>query len=167
MSSRFIGRKILLVDDDANVRRMYAGHLSANGFLVEEADSSASAFKSFESVRPDVAVLDFRLPDGTALELVPKFKELEPSVPLIVFTGFGSIELGAALIKCGAEQCLAKPVEPPALLMVVQKALLNSRNQQKQLVTTTLRKRISANPFLGTSQAIKRLEETAAKVARS
>ena len=167
MSSQFTGRKILLVDDDANVRRMYAGYLIANGFLVEEADSSASAYKSFESVRPDVAVLDFRLPDGTALELVPKFKELEPSVPLIVFTGFGSIELGAALIKSGAEQCLAKPVEPPALLLVVQKALLNSRNQQKQLATTTLRKRTSANPFLGLSPAIKRLEETATKVAKS
>jgi DNA-binding NtrC family response regulator len=166
MSSQFIGRKILLVDDDANVRRMYAGYLSANGFLVEEADSSVSAYKSFESVRPDVAVLDFRLPDGTALDLVPRFKELEPSVPLIVFTGFGSMELGAALIKSGAEQCLAKPVEPPALLLMVQKALLNSRNQQKQLATTTLRKRTSVNPFLGTSQIIKRLEETATKVAK-
>lgn len=167
MSSQFPGRKILLVDDDANVRRMFAAHLSADGFLVEEADSSATAYKSFETVRPDIAVLDFRLPDGTALELVPKFKELEPSVPLIVLTGFGSMELGAALIKSGAEQCLAKPIEPPALALVVQKALLNSRNQQKQLATTTLRKRGTINPFLGSSSAIKRLEETAGKIAKS
>lgn len=167
MSSQFPGRKILLVDDDTTVRRMFASYLSAEGFLVEEADSAATASKSFETVRPDAVVLDFRLPDGTALELVPKFRELEPSVPLIVLTGFGSLELGAALIKSGAEQCLAKPIEPPALALVVQKALLNSRNQQKQLATTTLRKRGTINPFLGSSSTIKRLEETAAKIAKS
>ena len=103
MASPFSGRKILLVDDDANVRRMFAAHFSGNGFFVEEAESSATAYSSFAAVRPDVAVLDFRLLDGTALELVPRFKELEPSVPLIVLTGFGSMELGVALIKSGAE----------------------------------------------------------------
>ena len=167
MDSQFVGRKILLVDDDAKVRRMFAGHLGAHGFMVEEADSSAAAHKSFQAVRPDLAVLDFRLPDGTALELVPKFRELDPSVPLLVLTGFGSMELGAALIKCGAEQCLAKPIEPPDLTLIVQKALLNSRNHQKQIATSTLRKRGTVNPFLGVSPAIKRLEETAQKVAKS
>jgi len=167
MSSQFQGRKILLVDDDAKLRRMFAAHFSANGFFVEEADSSAAAHRSFAAVQPDVAVLDFRLTDGTALELVPKLKDLESSVPLIVLTGFGSMELGVALIKSGAEQCLAKPIEPSELLLVVQKALLNSRNQQKQLATTALRKRGSVNPFLGSSATIRRLEETAQKIAKS
>lgn len=167
MSSQFSSRKILLVDDDAKVRRMFAGHLTAESFLVEECDSAASAAKSFQTVRPDIAILDFRLPDGNALELVPKFKELEPSIPLIVLTGFGSLELGAALIKSGAEQCLAKPIEPAELAIVIQKTLLNSRNQQKQLASSTLRKRGSINPFLGSSSAIKRLEETAQRIAKS
>jgi len=84
-----------------------------------------------------------------------------------VLTGFGSMELGVSLIKAGAEQCLAKPLEPSALLLVVNKALENSRNQQRQLASNTRRRRVVLDPFLGKSSAIKRLADTALKVAKS
>src|SRR4029077_5150137 len=158
---------ILLVEDDQKIRQMFARYLSGHGFLAEETDTFAAALKIFEAIRPDIAVLDFKLPDGTALDLLPKLKELEPGIPIIVLTGFGSMELGVSLIKAGAEQCLAKPIEPPALLLVIQKLLENSRNQQKQLVSTARRKRIALDPFLGESDSIKRLAETAVKVANS
>jgi len=135
--------------------------------LVEEAADSAGAYRSFTATRPDVAVLDFRLPDGDALGLLRKFKELEPTVPIIVLTGFGSLELGASLIKSGAEQCLAKPIESSALLMIVHKLLENSRNQQKQLANNTRRRRVVLDPFLGESPAIRRLAEAATRVANS
>src|SRR5579863_944429 len=167
MSATFVSRRILLVEDDEELRYAYAAHLTANGFLVEEAADLAAAHKSFVATRPDVAVLDFRLPDGNALDLLPKFKELEPTVPIIVLTGFGSMELGVQLIKSGAEQCLAKPVESSALLMIVHKLLENSRNQQKQLANSTRRRRVVLDPFLGESSAIRRLAETASKVANS
>ena len=167
MSATFVSRRILLVEDDEELRYAYAAHLTANGFLVEEAADRAAAHKSFVATRPDVAVLDFRLPDGNALDLLHKFKELEPTVPIIVLTGFGSMELGVQLIKSGAEQCLAKPVESSALLMIVHKLLENSRNQQKQLANSTRRRRVVLDPFLGQSPAIRRLAETASKVANS
>jgi DNA-binding NtrC family response regulator len=163
----FLSRKILLVDDDDDLRRAYAAHLTANGFVVEEADDMASAHDSFRATRPDLVILDFRLPDGTAMELVSSFKEIEPTVPLIVLTGFGSMELGVSLIRSGAEHCLSKPVEASALLMIVHKVLENSRNQQKQRANTARRRRVVLNPFLGESAAIKRLAEAAAKVANS
>ena len=167
MSATFASRRILLVEDDQELRYAYAVHLAANGFQVEEAGGLASAHKSFCATRPDVAVLDFRLADGTALDLLPKFRELEPTVPIIVLTGFGSMELGASLIKNGAEQCLAKPVEAAALLMIVHKLLENSRNQQKTLANNSRRRRVVLNPFLGESPAIRRLAEAASKVASS
>lgn len=160
-------RKILLVDDDPSVRKVLSAFFSDNAFLVEEAESFEAAYESFRTVRPDIAVVDFRLPDGTALELVPKLKELEPSVPIIVLTGFGSMELGVALIKAGAEQCLAKPIEPAAMNLVVQKLLENRRNQQKQLASKSNRKRSAPDPFLGESLAIRSLAEKALRVAHS
>lgn len=163
----FVSRKILLVDDNDDLRQIYAAHLTANGFLVEEAHDIAGAHLGFRATRPDLAIVDFRLPDGTALELVSTFKELEPTVPVIVLTGFGSMELGVSLIKCGAEQCLSKPVEASALLLIVNKVLENSRNQQKQLANSVRRRRVVLDPFLGESAAIKRLAEAAAKVANS
>jgi DNA-binding NtrC family response regulator len=167
MSATFESRKILLVEDDEELRIAYATHLKAHGLLVEEAGDLAEAREIFAAARPDVAILDFRLPDGTAGDLVSKFKELEPSVSIIVLTGFGSMELGISLIKSGAEQCLAKPVAPSALLMIIRKVLENSRNQQKQLANNTRRKRVVLDPFLGQSVTIRRLAETAAKVANS
>src|SRR5579863_4983757 len=167
MTGTFVRRKVLLLDDDLDLRHAYASHLAANGFLVEEAGTVVEAIKSFEAVRPDVAILDFRLEDGTALDLLPKFKEVEPTTPVIVLTGYGSMELGVSLIKAGAEHCLAKPIESSALLLIVHKVLENSRNQQKQLANSTRRRRVVLNPFLGESVAIKRLAEAASKVANS
>jgi DNA-binding NtrC family response regulator len=167
MSAAFIGRKILLVEDDRNIRRVFALYFNSHGFVVEEAETLAAAYKSFEAIRPDIAVLDFHLPDGTALDLLPKFKHLEPGVPVVVLTGFGSMELGVSAIKSGAEQCLSKPIDPPALLVVLEKLLENSRNQQKELASNTRRRRVALDPFLGESSAIKRLEETALRVAKS
>ena len=167
MYPAFASRRILLVEDDEELRFAYTAHLTANGFQVEEAGDVAAAQQSFMATRPDVAVVDFRLPSGTALDLLPKFKELEPTVPIIILTGFGSMELGVALIRGGAEQCLAKPVEAGALLMIVYKLLENSRNQQKTLANNTRRRRVVLNPFLGESTAIRRLAEAAVKVASS
>src|SRR5215510_7252404 len=99
MTATFVRRKVLLLDDDSDLRNAYASHLAAHGFLVVEADSLSTALKNFESVPPDVAILDFRLADGTSLELLPKLKQLDPTVPVIVLTGFGSMELGVSLIK--------------------------------------------------------------------
>jgi DNA-binding NtrC family response regulator len=167
MGSTFTSRKILLVDDDDDLRRAYASHFVNNGFVVDEAEDVVTANKYFRATPPDVAILDFRLVDGTALDLVHSFKELEPTVPIIVLTGFGSMELGVTLIKQGAEQCLSKPVEVSALLMIVRKALENSRNEQKQRANMVRRRRVVLNPFLGESTVIKRLEEAATKVANS
>src|ERR1700681_645206 len=167
MAAPFVSRKILLVEDDDDLRRAYASHLTASGFLVEEAEDVAAAHQIFRATRPDIAILDFRLPDGTALDLVPRCKELEPTIPIVVLTGLGSMELGVSLIKSGAEQCLAKPVESSALLLIVHKVLENSRNQQKQLANAVRRRRVVLNPFLGESASMRRLAETAAKVANS
>jgi DNA-binding NtrC family response regulator len=166
MAAASVRRKVLLLEDDSDLRHAYASHLGAEGFLIDETATITAAFKSFEAAPPDIAILDFRLTDGTSLELLPKLKELEPTVPVIVLTGFGSMELGISLIKAGAEQCLAKPIEASALLLIVHRVLENSRNQQRQLATSTRRKRVVLDPFLGESASIKRLAETAAKIAK-
>lgn len=165
--SSLTSRRILLVEDDDDLRRAYAAHFSNSGFVVDEAEDASGAHQAFRETTPDVAILDFRLADGTALELVRTFKELEPSLPVVVLTAYGSMELGVSLIKEGVEQCLSKPLDSAALLMIVRKLLENSRNQQKQRANMVRRKRVVLNPFLGESSVIKRMEEAAAKVATS
>lgn len=160
-------KRILLVEDEPSIRHLIANFFRASEFLVDEADSCAAAYQAFQSAQPDIALLDFQLPDGDALGLLPRLRELEPSIPIIVMTGHGSLELGAALIKGGVEQCLSKPMELQALGVAVQKTLEHKRNQQKQIATKSCRKRTSIDPFLGESDAIRTLATDAIRVAHS
>lgn len=158
---------MLLVEDEANLRQVIANYFRASEFVVEEADSCAAAYRIFRSTQPDIALLDFQLPDGDALGLMPRLRELEPSIPIIVMTGYGSLELGAALIKNGVEHCISKPMELPALRVAVQKTLEQKSSQQKQRVARSGGKRSSIDPFLGESDAIRTMALEAIRVANS
>src|SRR5208282_3063469 len=140
---------------------------SSSEFVVEEASTCAEAFERFRSARPDIAIVDYCLPDGDALGLIPKLKDLEPAIPIIVITGYGTMEVGVTLIKAGAEQCLSKPLDISAFRLTVEKLLQNKRNRQKQIASKSLQKLTGVDPFLGESAAIRALALDAVRVASS
>lgn len=159
--------KVLLVEDEPQFHHMVKDYLEANGHEVTVAETCAEAEQYWRTSRPDIAIFDYNLPDGNALDLLPRLKAVHSSVPVIVLTGFGSIELAVEAIKLGAEQFLTKPPELPALMMVMQRCLENQRNRNKQMAENSRAARARINPFLGTSRAIRMLEETAQKVISS
>ena len=71
------------------------------------------------------------LPDGTALDLLPRLKEIDSGIPLLVLTAHGSIDLAVRAIKEGAEQFLTKPLELPTLLVILQRLLQKQRNSSQ------------------------------------
>ncbi len=156
--------KILLVEDEAGVRFGIREFLRAHEFAVEEADSAAGAEAAFREFRPDAAVIDYLLPDGNALDLLPRLREIESSVPVVILTGHGSIDLAVRAIKEGAEQFLTKPVELPALLIVLRRLLEDQRVRRTQLAGRARESRVALDPFVGTSAAIRRLADEATKV---
>ncbi|HKF58664.1 MAG TPA: sigma-54 dependent transcriptional regulator, partial [Blastocatellia bacterium] len=160
-----VKNKVLIVEDEAGVRFGIRDFLEGKGFEIEEATSCQEAIESFQSSRPDAVFADYMLPDGNALELLPRLKAIDPAVPLIILTGHGSIDLAVRAIKEGAEQFLTKPIELPALFVILTRILENARNRQKQLVRKTRQDRESPDPFTGTSAAIRSLADQAAKVA--
>lgn len=156
--------KVLIVDDEVVVRRAVSEFLAASGFEVLEAEDCRKACELFQGSRPDAAVVDYALPDGTALELLPRLKSIDDAVPVIILTGHGTVELAVNAIKLGAEHFLTKPVQLAALLVVLRRSLENQRNYQKQLATRVKQQRELLDPFLGASAAIRRLAEKASKV---
>jgi DNA-binding NtrC family response regulator len=88
-------------------------------------------------------------------------------VPLILLTGNGSVALAVQAIKEGAEQFLTKPVEMSAIAVVLERALKNQRNLQKQLAGKAREKRDSVDPFLGASAAMREVAEQAERVCLS
>src|SRR5215468_3582562 len=156
--------KVLIVEDEVGVRFGIRDFLESKGFEVEEATSCREAIESFQSSRPDAVFADYMLPDGNTLELLPRLKAIDPAVPLIILTGHGSIDLAVRAIKEGAEQFLTKPIELPALFVILTRILENARNRQKQLVRKTRQDREAPDPFIGASDAIRKLADHAHRV---
>jgi DNA-binding NtrC family response regulator len=159
--------RILLVDDDPVIRFGIRSFLESQGMQVTEADNVQRAQEKFRATCPDAAIVDFSLPDGDGLELLEHFKNIDPDLPVIVLTGQGSIEVAVRAIKQGAEQFLTKPVELPALHTLLVRALENKRYRQHSLVNLSKAKRERLDPFLGTSAAIRKLQELARRVVSS
>jgi DNA-binding NtrC family response regulator len=158
-------RVLLLVDDEPAVRLPLNRYLGRNGFDVREAASIAEAEEMFRSLRPDLALIDYSLPDGDGLELLARLHAIEAAVPVVMLTAHGSIDLAVKAIQQGADQFLTKPVELEALLVVLQRALENRRARQVSEATQSRRSRDAVDPFVGESRAIRRLAEQAAKIA--
>ena len=156
--------RALIVDDDDAVRFGISDFLGQHDFVMAEAANCEAAVETFRKFLPDIAFLDYALPDGNALELLPRLKALSPSTPVIILTAHGSIDLAVDAIKAGAEQFLTKPVDLPALLVVIDRIIENQRNRNKQLARRRERA-VPMNPFVGSSAAIRRVHEQAARIA--
>src|SRR5437868_2494240 len=104
-----MAQKILLVDDDV-IRHTFRDFLVSRGYEIGEADTCERAVAQIKTFHPDLVVLDYSLPDGTALDLLPRIRNLQALVPCILLTGFGSIELAVEAMKAGADHFLTKPI---------------------------------------------------------
>jgi DNA-binding NtrC family response regulator len=159
--------RILVVDDEPSIRFALRDFLEAKGWLVEEAESCRAAQDAFRSFRLDAAVVDYSLPDGNALDILPRLKAIDAGVPLVILTGQGTIDLAVRAIKEGADHFLTKPVELPTLLVILERLIENQRNRQRQLAGQARQSRQALDPFLGESPAIRRLADEARRLIAS
>jgi len=159
--------KILLVDDDASIRFSIHDFLSVHGFEIIEADSCQAGRERFLRERPDVALIDYKLRDGTALDLLPQLRALDPDIPLLVLTGHVSIDIAVRAIKLGAEQFFAKPLELPSLLAFIERLIETQRARRTQQAGRLQHQQAGPDPFLGESPLIQDLKETARRLLES
>jgi DNA-binding NtrC family response regulator len=156
--------KILIVADDSKFRFGVREFLQLQGYEVYETGSCHVTLSVFRSFGPDVVVSDYSLPDGNALELLPRLKSLDPDIRFLVMTRHGTIDLAVQVIKAGADQFLTKPVEMPSFLVVIQQTLEHRRNGKNRIVSRHRRQSQSLDPFLGISPAVRALAQNAKKL---
>jgi DNA-binding NtrC family response regulator len=154
-----------VIDDEAGVRFGIREFLAVHGYEVDEAESCRAAEEFFRRNRPDAVILDYLLPDGDALSLMPRLRAVDATVPLVILTAHGSIDLAVRAVKEGAEQFLTKPVEMGSLLVVIQRLLDARRTRRRQLAGQVREARGEIDPFLGDTPAVRRLAEQAERVA--
>ena len=105
------GPTVLLVDDDAPLRRSLQRAMERRGYRVFAGDSLGAGLNLAFTVRPDYAVIDLRLDDGSGIDLVKKLRELHAKVRIVILTGYGNIATAVAAVKAGAVDYLAKPAD--------------------------------------------------------
>ncbi len=158
--------RLLVVDDDAAVRFALRDFLEQSGYEVEEAASCAEAEAKYRRDVYDLVTLDYALPDGNALDLLPRLKAVDAGVPIVLVTAYGSIELAVRSIQLGAEQFLVKPLDLASLRLVLDRTVENQRNRRKELANAARDQPGRAlDLFLGFSQAIRKAEEKARQAA--
>src|SRR5437870_9787715 len=125
---------ILLVEDKDSLRAMLRLALEAQGHTVVEARDQPEAEAALRVSRPAVVLSDLRLTEGDGFGVLRASKELDPELPVIVMTAFGSIQDAVAAMKEGALDFLAKPVDPDHLLLMVERALTQRRMATENLI---------------------------------
>ena len=115
------GKKILIVEDDPETRRLVRLALESAGHAVLGAENTAIGMQLFRNETPDLIILDINLPDGDGFEFCRKVRSHKSlfDTPVIMLTGEGDIEKKASGFSAGADQYLVKPVHPKEVLLWV------------------------------------------------
>jgi DNA-binding NtrC family response regulator len=159
--------EILLVDDEPQLRFTIRRFLETRGYSILEAESCQTALETCRNSRPDAIVLDYNLPDGDALGLLPSLQEVQPDIPILILTAHATVDLAVRAMKQGAENFLTKPVELPTLQTILERALENHRNRLKVVANESRIAREFLGAFLGQGEAIRRLANLAEGALRT
>src|SRR6478735_7114471 len=125
--------KILVIDEDEELRRLVVRIIKLEGHTVLEASSLNSAMKIIVKEEPDVLLCDVRLPDGSGVDFTKEVKGKFPVIEIILFTAYGNITDGVQAMKNGAFDYLTKGNDNDRLIPLLNKALEKVAMQRKLL----------------------------------
>jgi two-component system nitrogen regulation response regulator NtrX len=153
--------RVLIVDDDAGVRKVLRRILTAAGYGVEEAQDAFQALDSLDANPPDAALLDIKMPGMDGLGLMENLRQRGLEIPVVILTGHGDEFTSGQCLEAGAAGYLTKPPDRADLLLAVRGAVAQGR------VARELEGLAEPPPLLGESPAIRLLREEIARVAPS
>jgi len=158
--------RVLLVEDKENLRRMLRKSLEAEGYVVTEAGSAPDAFEQLRAERFQIVLSDLRLPGGSGHEVLRAARAQEPGLPVVMITGYGTIGDAVQAMKDGAFDFLSKPVDPDHLLLVLQRALGQSRlESENRLLREQISERLGFDTIIGDDPALREVMEKVRRVA--
>ena len=161
-------QKVLVIDDEPDIRELLEITLLRMGLDTATAGSVKEGLLAIQSFKPDLCLTDMKLPDGTGLDIVRYIQREYAHVPVAVITAFGSMESAVEALKAGAYDFVSKPVDLSKLRDLVQTALtLSGQVSSPAGQSASGGSSSEGNSIIGQSDAIKRLNATIAKLARS
>jgi two-component system nitrogen regulation response regulator NtrX len=156
---------ILIVDDEANIRRMLGSLLRAEGYEVREAGSARAGLAAVREEEPDAMLMDLVMPEATGLDLLPEILAAAPHLPVVMMSGRASLSDAVRATKLGAFHFLEKPLTPEAVLLTLRSALELRRARE---VNRVLREELGgAGEMVGRSGPMRRVGELIQRIART
>ncbi len=158
--------KVLIIDDENQLRRLLSRIIGLEGYEVVQADSCKSGMKQLLITDPAVVLCDVRLPDGNGVDLVKEIKKVKPCAEIIMLTAHGNIPDGVQAIKNGAFDYITKGDDNNKIIPLLSQAMGKAlAAQEMQFSEGNRDKKCSFERILGSSRILKEAVELAEKVA--
>ena len=154
------------MDDERTLARAVRAFLQESGYEAEVAGDAEQALGMLETLRPDVVFSDVRLPGMSGIELLRRIRELDPSLPVVIMTAYGTIEGAVEAVKLGAFDYLKKPVDLEELKLLAERA--REHSQMRQELSYYRRRAAASVPFadvIGHSPGLRAVLEQARQIA--
>jgi two-component system response regulator AtoC len=159
-------RRVLVVDDEENIRLVLRTLLKKHGYQVEAAESAESALEQLERFDPDFVLADVRMSGMTGLELCTELKARSSLATVILMSAYGSMDLAIDAMKAGAYDYISKPFKQDEVLLALTKAEeRESLRRENRALKEAIRKEHTFHQILGKSEAIQQVFSTIGKVA--
>lgn len=158
--------KILIIDDEPQLRGLLARIISLEGYDVLQAENCASGLKILQRETPDVVLCDVKLPDGNGVDLVAKIKAAVPESEVILLTAYGNIPDGVRAIKNGAFDYITKGDDNNKILPLLSRATEKAQMQRRMArFEAKMSDEHSFDRIIGSSGALRQAVDLARKVA--
>ena len=158
--------RLLIVDDEPNLRRVLSSELHLDGHAVDEADGVLAALPLLAEREYDAVITDQKMPDGDGLRVLSVAQENDPSLPVIFLTAVPTIELAVESMRKGAFDFITKPFNPEVVRATVRRACERTNLvRENQLLKSTVGNLLGADTIYGNSAEIKEVREQIARVA--
>ena len=160
------GRRILVVDDEARICEAVKRALERTGYQVETRQSALEALEMLRKGALDMVICDIKMPEMDGMSLLERIKEHDPNIPVLMITGYASIESAVEAVRKGAQEYIPKPFSPAQIRFLVERAFERKRLIEQNLyLKTELGHAHIRNVVKGTSPVMQRLFDLVAKVA--
>ncbi len=160
--------RILILDDEPDIARSWVRILESAGYQCLSCSEPEEALRLLESEHPDLLLTDLRMPQLDGMEMLKRARKIDPHIPVVVLTGYASLESAVAAVKAGAFDFLSKTFSNDQLKLTVARALTRRRLELENLhLREQLQGMFGFENIVGQSDVLQQVLELVRKAARS
>jgi DNA-binding NtrC family response regulator len=161
-------RRVLVIDDEADIRESLELLLTGENYAVDLAENGTSGLHKFESGTYDLVLLDLMMPDRSGMDVLADIRQRDTDTPVFMLTAYGSVEVAVRALKSGANDYFAKPWDNEKLLIEIDRMILKGHLERENTqLKRALKQRYAFPNIVGKSERMLRLLDQVAQVAPS